>query len=331
MESCVNVAPGIYQVRLPLPFALRIVNCYLLQDDTGWTIVDSGLNRSESQVVWQSACAMLQIRPADITRIVLTHFHPDHYGLAGWLQEWTSGETPVYMSPREAELASEVWGRADRGPEPMAALFSSHGVPKERLESMAVELGRLRRMTLPHPCVTHLEPGTTLHMGGRAFQAIYAPGHSDGQLVFYSPDDRLILCGDQVLIKITPHIGLWPESEPDPLGRYLNSLHALADLDVQLGLPGHGPLIHDWQTRLAELEHHHALRLEQMGALVRGGVTGYTVGRQVFDFDKLTPHEMRFAVAETVAHLELLVARERLRRTYDGVWIYHQAVEDTRG
>lgn len=323
MEPCIPIAEGIYQVQIPLPFALRIVNCYLLHDDDGWTIVDSGLNRAESQAAWLAAFDALDIAPGAIKQIVLTHFHPDHYGLAGWLQTWSGAAPPVLMAPREAELAALVWGLADDQPEPMVALFTIHGAPAELTAAMAGEVRRLRQMTRPHPQVTLLAPGSTLRMGGRDFLALHAPGHSDGQLVFYAAADRLILSGDQVLVKITPHIGMWPESEPDPLGRYLASLRELAGLDVRLGLPGHGPLIRDWAGRLAELEHHHAERLDLMRAAAAGGASGYAVARQVFPFDRLTTHEMRFAVAETVAHLEFLVTRGGLRRRQEaGVRVY---------
>lgn len=321
-HAAVQVAENIYQVQIPLPFALRIVNCYLLRDDEGWTMLDTGLNRAETHAVWQAAFTELGVGPGDLRQIVLTHFHPDHYGAAGWFQAWSGGETPVYISPRDAEQARLVWQLPEGQPEPMHALFLAFGTPFDLADSMAFEVARLRRMTAPHPQFTSLMPGSTLRMGGRDFQAIYAPGHSDGQVIFYDPSDQLILSGDQVLIKITPNIGIWPESEPDPLGRFLASLHALAALEVRVGLPGHGPLIRDWCGRLAELSHHHEERLQHTLESIGTEGTVYDAAQQVFPFARLTYHEMRFAVAETAAHLDLLVSRGALRKETAEVWRY---------
>src|SRR6185295_15928786 len=99
-EPAIAVAEGIYQVRVPLPFALNIVNCYLLRDGDGWAVVDTGLNTPPAQEAWQAAFSFLNIAPATIKRIILTHSHPDHYGMAGWFQSLCAGDAvpPVYLS-----------------------------------------------------------------------------------------------------------------------------------------------------------------------------------------------------------------------------------------
>ena len=129
--------------------------------------------------------------------------------------------------------------------------------------------------------------------------------------------------GDQVLIKITPNIGLWPMTRPNPLGRYLNSLKELASLEVRVALPGHGPLIINWQERLAELQEHHAERLGAMlAAINKSGATPYQVSSHVFSNRELTAHEVRFAISETLAHLEYLVEHKQLYREDTNVWLY---------
>lgn len=322
-ENVREVAEGIYQVILPLPFALSSVNCYLLRDDNGWTIIDSGLHLPQGRAGWQAAFASLDIAPGAITQVMLTHFHPDHYGMAGWLQRFchtddTRSSPTVWMSPREAELARLVWQLPDNQPEPMVHFFRAWGIPEDLTRGMAEGVAFLRARTMPHPSITLLAPGAVLRIGARRFTAIHTPGHSDGHLVFYDAEDRLILCGDHVLAKITPHIGLWPESEPDPLGRYLASLSELGALDIRLALPGHGRLIIDWQGRLAELQRHHDERLQRMEDAVGTRAIVYEVSTRVFDFAQLTPHEARFALAETLSHLEHLVHRGKLRRDDSG-------------
>lgn len=318
------VADGIYAVRLPLPFALNHVNCYLLRDgdggaDDGWTIVDAGLNRPEVRELWQAAWRELRIEPHAIRRIVLTHMHPDHFGLAGWLQAQTGA--PVLLSRRERTLATITWMEeltAEREAAVQRYLHAA-GTTPDVAQVIRTQQDALRNLTFPHPHdLLTIDVGATLRLGGRDFTAIHAPGHSDGQLVFYCPAERLALCGDQVLQRITPNIGVWPTSEPNPLARYLASLAELARLDVALALPGHHREITNWAERITELQEHHRHRLEAMyNAVIAGGEAGASaleVSYAVFNYDRFSTHEVRFAVAEALAHLEYLAEQGRLVR-----------------
>ncbi|WP_322487558.1 MBL fold metallo-hydrolase [Chloroflexus sp.] len=316
--------PHVYQLRLPLPFALNHVNVYLLRDAQGWTVVDTGLHTPAGEAGWQAAFAEIGIEPRQIHTIVLTHFHPDHFGMAGWLYERSGAR--VLLAPREIELAEEVWmHRADHD-DPSLRHFLRHGMPADLVQQVVGAIATLRAATRPHPPLTPLPAGTWLTMGERRFLAIHAPGHSDGQLVFYAPDDRLALVGDQVLLKITPHIGIWPESEPDPLRKYLASLSELATLDVELALPGHGKTITAWAERVTELQAHHHERLAAMLEAVRNGAeTAFAVAQRVFAVERFTPHEARFAIAETISHLELLVADGLITRHEDDALVRYTA------
>ena len=318
------ITADIYQVRLPLPFALRYVNCYLLAGEAGWTVVDTGLNTADGRETWHMALAELGIQFSDIEQIVLTHAHPDHYGLAGWLQQEAQGLPSVLMSPRERELAHWVWQEEAGWTEAVTSFWRQCGIPDEVVTAVVTETDRTRQRTRPHPqTIQTIEPDTIIKLGNRQFQIIHTPGHSDGQIIFYDAAERLLLCGDHVLQRITPNISLWPFGEPDPLGRYLHSLSQIAQLDVNLALPGHGPLIDDLRGRIRELQTHHAERLGVMATAVNGAATPYTISQRVFDFDKLSIHEKRFAVSETLAHLEYLVWQKRIQKSSQPTgWLY---------
>jgi glyoxylase-like metal-dependent hydrolase (beta-lactamase superfamily II) len=319
-------AADIYRVRLPLPFALNHVNCYLLRDSDGWTILDTGLNRPEIYAGWQDAFAELNIAPSAIHRIVVTHMHPDHIGMAGRLQRESGA--PVFMSPREWEIAQAAWVQNLERGEYLAEYLRRVGAPPEVGAIVEGQQQKLRQMTQPTPVdVQHLCAGETIAMASRRFEVLHAPGHADGQIIFYAPANRLMLCGDQVLQRITPNIGFWPSTQPDPLGRYLTSLRSLLTLDVVLALPGHHGAITNWQGRLRELLHHHDERLEVAYAAAAKGATALEASYTIFNFDRFSSHEVRFAVAEALAHLEYLADAGRLERyEKDGFVAYRAAL-----
>ena len=307
-----QVAEGIFQVQLPLPFPLRIVHSYVLRDGDGWTIIDTGINYSAGRAAWQAALAELKIAPQAIRRIILTHAHPDHYGMAGWLAEQSSA--PVQLAPLEQEFVRTVWHAGAANEQAIVDFFQSHGMPAELAEQVRHSTAETRAMTLPWPATSVIEPGESLQIGARRFRVIATPGHSDQHLVFYCAEERLLLCGDAVLIKITPNISLWPHGRPDPLADYLQSLDRLAALPVDLALPGHGPLIRAFGERLTELRAHHHERLEIMEQVTGGGAAAFSICTAVFPTSALSPHQLRFAMAETLAHVEYLVGVGRLAR-----------------
>ncbi|MDX1522487.1 MAG: MBL fold metallo-hydrolase, partial [Anaerolineae bacterium] len=298
-----TIADDIYQLTLPLPFALRSVNCYLVRDGSGWVIVDTGLNTPPARRQWQAVFAELNIRPQDIRQIMLTHSHPDHYGLAGWLQAWCSA--PVLMSPREAKQVEQIFAQDNRATGVLGQALAG-ALSASDMAGIVDATRSVREKMLPHP--TTIEPlsdGQTVTIGWRRFTAVHTPGHSDGHLIFYDAADRLALCGDQVLMKITPNIGQWSLTDPKPLARYLASLHRLKSLDVRIAWPGHGLPVTEWGRRLSELEMHHAHRLQLMAdAVTAEGSTLYEICAAVFNLEKLSKHELRFAMAETMAHVD---------------------------
>lgn len=317
-SSLTQIAHDIYQLRLPLPFALNHVNTYLLRDGDSWTIIDTGLNTAEAQTVWHGAFTELNIAPTQIRRILVTHHHPDHFGMAGWLQSLTPAhQPPVYMTPRERELGQQIWyGSMLRH---FDTFLLAQGMPDEQVREVDSAMEFTAAHTRPHPPqIEMLDVAQPLHIGARRFMLMLASGHSDAGLMLYDVDDELLFSGDHVLMKITPNIGLWPEIEPDPLGRFLTSLTELRDLKVRLALPGHRNLIENWRGRVDEIIAHHHERLEHTLAAVTPPATPYEASLKVFDSTKFSAHEWRFALAETLAHLEYLRLRGQIERGDDG-------------
>ena len=320
----------IYQLRLPLPYALNHVNLYLLRGAAGWTVIDTGLNTAESRAGWQMAMEMLALNATTVQQIILTHVHPDHYGLAGWLQQqWVNPKTgespPIFASAREIEIAQETWHKQEDWLQSLTPFWVTCGVPQPIAQKVSEATASTRNLMNPLP--SHVQPideSQPIRLGDRQMKVIHSPGHSDGQLIFFDERDGLLLVGDHVLQKITPNISRWPGSEPNPLGRYLNSLNSLLDLPVQQAFPGHRAILTDWRGRITELLHHHDERIEMSAKAVAEPVTVYEASRLIFNHDNFSMHEVRFAVTETLAHLEHLQAEGRIRRSGEDLWQFEK-------
>lgn len=320
-----RVAEGVYQLKLPVPLPLRFVSVYLIEGDDGWTIVDTGFHYPETYEVWESGAAAVGCDlDRDVARIVVTHFHPDHIGGARWLQERSGA--PVYMLEEEIPRARALWGG-----EPDAAPFvdhlARHGMPRELAASAAAKM----RAGLPLPEeILPLSAGEKLDSRHGPLRVIHAPGHADYQLMLHDEKRGILFAADHVLLKITPNIGLWPESGPNPLARYLESVEELRDLDVGLILPGHGPVFHDLDGRISELVNHHEERLDFMHSTLDGApLSSYEVSRRAFR-GALTIYQRCFALAETLAHLDHLELENRAQPTGDEVVMYGPAGQPFR-
>lgn len=315
---------GLIQVKVPLPFSLKWVNSYLLPDVNGYTLIDPGLHTAEALEKWHSALAEHQIAFRDIHTIVLTHQHPDHYGLAGWFQQQTGA--PVLISPKSYAYAVKMWGEHRTFASELVPLYREQGMPEELLAGMPPHLESFVERVSPQPQVTFIEAGGTLRMGGVEWQLIDAPGHASGQLCFYSPERRWMICGDQVLPQITPNVSVVPGDEGGELELFLGSLAALSNYEVELAFPGHRDPFTGFRARIGELHKHHERRLDMITELVKEqACTGFALCERLFGARiSGNPHNLRFAMSETLAHLFHLVKRNAVTgsRGQDGIIIY---------
>jgi glyoxylase-like metal-dependent hydrolase (beta-lactamase superfamily II) len=297
-----RVVEGVHQLKLPVPFPLKFIASYLIEGRDGWTVIDPGFDYPPAREAWESEAARMGLDlDRDVTKIIVTHLHPDHIGLARWL-EGRSGAS-VWMLEDEIANARYVWDPS-RGSEDFVRYMMRHGMDQQTAGATAgtTRLGvRLPERLIP------LQPEDRIEFGQSEARVIHTPGHSDFHFALHDERRRLLFVGDHLLLKITPNIGLWTYTAPRPLQRYVDSIEGLRGLGVDLIFPGHGPLFHDLAGRIDELVLHHEERLSVMRVALEGGpATAYDIARRVFP-DDLSDHQIRFALAETLAHLEHLV------------------------
>ena len=302
-----EVADGIWRATFALPLGIDHVHCYLLRTGSGgWTIVDAGLGLPEAGERWR---AVLERLGGRVERILVTHFHPDHVGAAAPLAELTGA--PVHQGEADYAQCLRAWGPG-RSPQRFFEYMRQHGMPADHAESMGAEGDRLSGWVHYAANPERLVPGERVD----GWEILHLPGHADGHLAFLR--DGVLIAGDALLATISPNVGLYHDANPDPLGDYLHSLGRIAELAPRVAFAGHGPVIEDPPARARELIAHHGERLEATGAALDGRPqTAYDVSLVLFP-DPLPRGLRRFALAETRAHLEYLVLRDRAQRVAAG-------------
>ena len=288
------ILDGVLRATMPLPFPPGHVHVYLLRGTDGWTAVDTGLGLPEAGAQW---AAIIEALDAPVRRIAITHFHPDHVGAAADAEALT-GAT-VHQGVLDYEQCEQVWG-SDDWPERIAAWMERHGTPTE-IAREVLQQGRIGSLFIRYAAGPELlREGDVLD----GWRVLDLPGHSDGHIALER--DGALVAGDHLLPNISPTVGRYADGRPDPLGDYLGSLERTAELDPHVALPGHGEPIEDPRRRALELIEHHRERLEVTAAALDDAPhSGYEVSLALFPAD-LEPSGRRFAVAETLAHLERL-------------------------
>lgn len=328
----VEVAPGLLWLRFPLPMALNHVNLWLIEDDAdaggapGWLLVDAGIGNAASREIWDGLLAG-PLKDKPIRRVLVTHMHPDHIGLAGWLCE--RFRAPLTMTLSEYATARATW--SDDRPEVAAAhaaFYRAAGLPAEAAEMVEARGNVYRRGVSPIPVAARrIRDGDTLPVGGRTWRVIVGEGHSSEMACLYDAERGILISADQVLPKISPNVSVWP-SEPnaDPLADFLRSLAVLRRLPAEtLVLPSHGLPFFGLVERIDWLAAHHAERLALTREVCRQPATVAELMVAMFH-RALDRQQMMFAVGEATAHLNRLVAAGDLARETgaDGVWRFRQ-------
>lgn len=330
--TAMTVAPGVVWVRMPLPFQLNHINLWLLEDGDGWTMVDTGLANDQTRALWESLFASA-LGGKPVTRLICTHFHPDHMGLAGWLTErWG-----IEMWTTQAEWAVGRMLSIDHTEayiDGQVAFYRLCGMDDAHLKAVRERGNPYSGRVVPIPVQFHrVHDGDDIIIGGRAWRVITGTGHAVEHAALYCDALKILISGDQVLPRISPVVAVWPnEPMADPLGEFLRSLQRYRPLPADtLVLPSHNLPFTGLHTRLDELSHHHDQRLAETLDACAQPATAADVLKRLFTRE-LDIHQTLFAVGESLAHVHYLMAQGRITaaRREDGVWLYRAVGQVSR-
>lgn len=320
LASTITVGPGVHWLRMPLPFALDHINLWLLEDNDGFAIVDTGYNSETTRNAWE------QLLPkfSPITRVIATHYHPDHMGLAGWLTH--REDVTLWATEAEYLTAHAVYHNlAGYDNDALVALFRLHGLSDEGLANIKSRSNGYQRGVSELPkFFRRITAGDTIRIGRHDWHIIIGHGHSPEHASLHCPDLGLLIAGDMLLPKISTNTSVWTtEPDGDPVGQFLRSIRGYCHLpEITLVLPAHGLPFRGIQSRVVVLEQHHADRLEELrGALAESPKAAADVLDILFR-RKLDTHQLFFAMGEAIAHLNHLARRGKAKRTLDAGGVY---------
>lgn len=312
--SLTRLTDGIEWLRLPLPFALNHVNIWLLGDADNLTAIDAGFPLLDNKQAWQNA-----LGPRALSNIFITHCHPDHLGLGGWLSAQFPA-APVYITAREEKLA-----RALCDDDTLTSWLPIHvsayqaaGLDDERMNAMFKRMGGYKQVVIPLPAAfSTIREGDSVSLGGRNWAVIQGFGHSPEHASLYCAADDIFIAGDMVLPYISPNISLSPRdnTDADPLAGYLDSLARIKAQvpDTALVLPSHGVPFHGLHARIDTLTaHHHERCAEITDILAQMPLTGVELMEKLFSKRAFDPNTLFFALGETMAHVRYMQRRGQL-------------------
>ncbi len=318
-----QVRPGLWSIPVPIPDnPLRYVLVYALElEGGGVALVDAGWDTDEAWTSLTDGLAVAGGSIDDVRAVLVTHIHPDHYGLAGRVRE-ASGAW-IGLHPADAVMLESRYGNTDQLLAEMTHFLADSGVPADKLPDLAFASMVVKSMvTMAEPDML-FEDGKEIELPGWNLRTIWTPGHSPGHVCFYSADQRLLLSGDHVLPRITPNISVHTQQFPNPLGDYLESLLKVQNLGTEEVLPGHEYRFADLGARLEEIIRHHADRLDEIEQVLRDrpGSTAWDITVRLHwsrPWDQIESFMQRQANGETLAHCVLLELHDRVRRQGTG-------------
>lgn len=312
--SVKEIVPGVLWLRMPLPFALDHINLWALADGDGWTLVDCGLATDTTRELW-SQILTGPLNGRAVKRLIVTHCHPDHIGLAAWLCE--KFQLQPWMTKSEYLHAHAVYHRiAGTDHATLRGWFERHGLDGSLLDALAAREDHYRRGVPALPgTFRRIKHGEQLPVGDHAWRVIVGHGHSPEHAALYCEKLGVLIAGDMLLPRISTNVSVWPtEPDGDPVGEFLASLALFDELPADTWvLPSHGVPFSGVAPRIAELRRHHQTRLDKLVEICGRPRTAAEVLPGLFP-RKLDEYQLVFAMGETVAHLNYLMHRGALER-----------------
>ncbi|MFM9828264.1 MAG: MBL fold metallo-hydrolase [Sphingomonas sp.] len=321
------IAEGIRWVRIPVPGPLKHINCWLIDDGDGVALVDTGMNLPDARAEWK-VLMKGPLAGVKITRVIATHFHPDHIGLAGWMCDFH--HCPLYMSRGEWLTARMLAADArDAVPQEMIDFWRAGGWDDAQVaHGTARGWSGFRRIITPMPLgYVRIKEGDVLRLGNHDFRIVVGNGHCPEHACLYDEARGILISGDQVLPRISSNISLGvTEPEADPLGEWLDSIAKFLMLPAELMvLPAHGAVFTGLHTRLEALDREHRDRLDELVVFLAEPRRAVDCFGRLFR-RAIGPELLGMATGEALAHLRRLEVEGRaVREIQDGVWWFRAA------
>jgi glyoxylase-like metal-dependent hydrolase (beta-lactamase superfamily II) len=328
-----QIVDGIYQLKVPIPNnPLENTNIYLLQGTNSYTLIDTGWDSDTAFNSINRQLAEVGVGFHDISQIVITHAHFDHYGLVGRIKQISGAK--LYLHKLEQEVFRTRYTVTEDFLHQIAEWFRTNGVPSKLIAAVHGPISGFRR---PIPAVPEvlLDGDETIASGYFNLKVVWTPGHSPGHICLYEPVQKILFSGDHILPVITPNISLTPATEGNPLGDYLNSLHKVRKLTVDMVLPAHEDTFANLPKRVDEIIHHHEMRsAEILNAMNHLEMTAFQIANQItwmpeqggISHDKLMPVAKLAAVSETLAHLRAMSVENKVTSIIHKDIVYYQGI-----
>ncbi len=324
----IEVAPGVKWLRMPLPLALDHINLYLIDSGDGWLVIDTGMQLGDTKTYWEEIFAGDALEGKPIKGVLVTHMHPDHVGLAGWLcEKW---RVPLYMSRGEYFFSRALSAPSTGMSWTSREYYKRIGQGEEFISLMEKQMGGFSSIVSKIPGSYHrLIDGQVMHLGKDDWKVVIGRGHSSEHVCLYCEKRKLLISGDQVIARITSNVSVMAiEPEANPMQEWLDSHDKFLSLcEDALVLPAHNLPFYGLHVRLKELIAHHEDHLMAIEEACVEAKTATQLLPVLFKRD-IDMQQMAMALGECVAHLNYLLAYKRIERTLDDGGVYRYLTID---